>query len=149
MSSYGYKAFIPVDSWSKPSPVITAFLPGHDHRITSSVGPGEKETVLIEIHFSDEMDCNEVLKSITLDSKTADGSVPSIDESSAACHVVDAEGTLNFTAQIPSGWKFSAKLKNVSNGVHRLTVKNATTQNGDASTKVSLSRSIHMTSSDV
>jgi alpha-1,3-glucan synthase len=141
MPGYGFKVFVPIDKWLRPSPVITKFVPGHDARILTSVGPGEKETVPIEIHFSDEMKCVDVLKSITFDSKTSDGSVPWIDESSIICHVMTSDEVPEFVAQVATSWTFSAKLMNVSNGVHRLTVTNATTESGLASTNVSSSQS--------
>lgn len=144
MPGYGFKAFVPIGQWLRPSPVITKFFPGHDARILSSVGPGEKEVVPIEIHFSDEMKCVDVLKSISFNSKTPDDSVPWIDESSISCNVTTTDEVPEFVGQVATSWVFSAKLRNVSNGVHRVTITNATTEGGLVSTNVSSSHSRRM-----
>ena len=74
---YGFKAFVPIDKWLRPSPVITKFNPGHDSRIASTNGPGQQQNLSIELYFSDEMNCEEVEKAISITSTTEDGVVPS------------------------------------------------------------------------
>ena len=144
MSPWGYKAYVPIHKWLEPSPVITRFSPGHDHRILSNSSSKEQDTVPIELHFSQEMDCNDVQNSITVNSSTTDGSTPSLDKSSVVCRTnFDTETIISpytgpITGQIPSMWVLAANLVNVSDGVHSVTVSNATTQAGNASTNVSL-----------
>ena len=143
MSPWGYKAFVPVEKWLRPSPVITKFVPGHDYRVLSSADIDAQETVPIEIHFSDEMDCSELLGSISFKSTTVDDSVPSIDNSSVVCQTIndtayDFPPEKMYSGQIATAWKFSANLVNVSDGVHMMTVNNAKTKSDNATTKVKM-----------
>ena len=143
MSPWGHKAYVPVAKWLRPSPVITHFSPGHDYRILSNTRHDEQDTVPIELHFSDEMNCKDLVDSISINSTTADGSDASIDRNSVECHLefdtttYVSKYTGSITGQIATAWKFSANLVNVADGVHSVTVSNVTTEQGNASTNVS------------
>jgi len=143
MSPWGYKAYVPIGKWLEPSPMITKFSPGHDYRILSDTSSNEQDTVPIELHFSQEMNCNNVQNLITINSTTADGLKPSLDSASVKCKTTfDSEAIVSrytgpITGQIPSKWVFKANLVNVSDGVHSITVSNVTNQAGNASTNVS------------
>lgn len=143
MTPWGYKAYVPIAEWLRPSPVITHFSPGHDYRILSNTHHDEQDTVPIEFHFSDEMNCRDVVDSISINSTTTDGSNASIDKNSVECHLEFdtttsvSKYTGSITGQIATAWKLSANLVNVSDGVHSVTVSNATTEQGNASTNVS------------
>ena len=145
MSPWGYKAFVPIDKWMQPSPAITRFVPGHDYRIKSNPNSEQQNTVPIEFHFSQEMNCENVLDAISISSSTEDGSLPLLNRSSVVCREsIDTEAfvsryTGSITGQIPSAWFLAAKLENVSDGVHRITLSNVTTKEGNASTNVGLS----------
>ena len=140
MTPYGYKAYVPIEKWLRPSPVITYFSPGHDFRILSD---SSQDTIPIELHFSDEMNCDSAVGSISINSTTEDGSIASLDKDSVDCRLAFStttfvsEYTGPVTGQIPSAWKLTANLVNVSNGVHSVTVSKVTTQQGNASTSVS------------
>lgn len=142
MSPWGYKAYVPVDKWLEPSPVITKFTPGHDSRILSNASSSEQETVPIELHFSQEMNCDNVKQSITINSTTADDSTASLDQASISCRMtfdptaIVSQYTGPITGQIPSTWVLAANLVNVSDGVHSVTVSNVSTQAGNLSTNV-------------
>ena len=148
MSPWGYGAYVPVDKWLEPSPMITKFSPGHDYRILSNSSQSQQNTVPIELRFSQEMNCDEVQRSITINSTTTDGSNPSIDIASVACKTifdttaVVSQYTGPITGQIPSTWALTANLVNVSDGVHSITVSNVTSQAGNASTNVSTLKTI-------
>lgn len=143
MTPWGYKAYVPIEKWMKPSPVITHFSPGHDYRILSNSSHDEQDTVPLEFHFSDEMNCKNVVDAISVNSTTGDGSVASIDKESVNCRLEFDTTTFvsrytgSITGQIPTAWKLSVNLVNVSDGVHSVTVANATTEQGNASTNVS------------
>ena len=143
MTPWGYKAYVPIDSWIKPSPMITKFSPGHDYRILSNTSHDEQSTTPIEIHFSDEMNCKSVVNSISIVSTTADGSSAALDADSVDCHLrydstaLVSEHTGPITGQIPSVWRLTANLVNVSDGVHSIVIFNATSEQGNASTNVS------------
>ena len=131
---FGYKAYVAIDEWLRPSPVITYFSPGHDARILSNT------TIPFELHFSDEMDCNHVQSALSLTSTTGDGSVPQVEKTSVSCSKINdttvrvSQNTGPITGQIPSEWKISGNLVNVSDGIHILTVANTTTLLGNTST---------------
>lgn len=107
MSPWGYKAYVPIDKWMQPSPTITRFVPGHDSRLVSN---SSSSTVPIELHFSQEMDCNDVLRAIEIHSTTEDGSVPSLNRTSVSCRkskeikAFISQYTGPVTGEIPSAW---------------------------------------------
>ncbi|KAL8801671.1 MAG: hypothetical protein Q9182_004308 [Xanthomendoza sp. 2 TL-2023] len=134
---WGYQAFVPYEKWLSPSPVITKFGPGHDQRpLTDRV----RNTVAIEIHFSDIMVCEEVLQSLTFQSTTTDGSQAMIDSNSTTCRqIAVADGDVSRltgspTGEIPSAFRFSVNLLEVTHGIHSVIVGNSTTKEGKAST---------------
>ncbi|KAL8830931.1 MAG: hypothetical protein Q9170_005505 [Blastenia crenularia] len=134
---WGYQAFVPYDKWLNPSPVITKFVPGHDRRLTSDQS---KIAVSIQIHFSDIMDCDNILDALLIKSTTEDGSQASMDNDSVTCRkIAVADGDVSSltgkpTGEIPSAFVFAADLIGVSHGLHAVTVGNVTTREGRAST---------------
>ena len=138
LSKFGFKAFVPVDKWMRPSPVITKFNPGHDARILSNATSAELQNITIELLFSDEMKCEDVQKAITITSTTEDGSIPSLNDFS--CSIINdttarvSKYTGPITSQIPATWKIIGILENVADGVHSVNVANVSTQLGNAST---------------
>lgn len=144
MSAWGYKAYVPLEKWMQPSPTITRFVPGHDSRIVSNSSGEQLNSVPIELHFSREMNCENVLDAITISSSTEDSSSPSLNRNSVICQKrVDTSAFVSkytgpITGGIPSAWFFAAKLDNVSDGVHTITVSNVTAEEGNASTNVGL-----------
>lgn len=129
LKAYEFRAYVPTDKYIPPRPMITKFRPGHDVPVLSKVAPGESESLEVELYFSTEMDCNLLTQSISLESSTDSGRVPSIDMNSVNCGFIETENT-SYTGQIPSVWAWNATLKGVYNGVHRLTVHNASSTDG-------------------
>jgi alpha-1,3-glucan synthase len=129
MAAWGYKALVPKSSWQRPRPTITRTVPSHDSRIKSTVAYEEKETVSIEIRYSSEMDCDVVRDSISIDSSTQSGFQASLIKSSVQCVRADADPP-RYVAEVPTAWIFRAKLENVYNGVHVVTTRNASTEDG-------------------
>src|SRR5699024_574945 len=71
--------------------------------------------------------------SVSFKSSAEFGKSPSIRSNSSNCETIRPKnGT--YVAQIPSIWLWSAKLTGVYNGIHRLTVKNPTSVDGNSST---------------
>ena len=141
LPGWGFKAYVPSDRWVRPSPVITKFMPGHDYRVESNATSDNQQTVAIEFHFSDEMNCEDVVNKLTCDSTTEDGTTAAFDLGSFDCHTEDEDFTGNTspytaisTGQIPSVWRISGNLVNVSDGVHTLSVGNVTNEVKNAST---------------
>jgi alpha-1,3-glucan synthase len=111
--------------------MITKFLPGHDARLVSS---DDKETTIdIEFQFSDEMDCGEVTSSIDISSTTADKITAKIDNSTVSCNKITGASP-SFSGEVTATWSWKATLLEVSDGIHAITVKNATTSDGDRKT---------------
>ncbi|KAJ5363053.1 3-isopropylmalate dehydratase [Penicillium brevicompactum] len=135
LAPYEFRAYIPKDKFIPPRPMITKFLPGHDVPLLSSVAPDESESLDIELFFSTEMNCSMVTDSISLESTTESGVVPSLDPDSVSCETMLPETTY-WTGHIPSTWAWKATLTGVYNGVHKLTVKNATSVDGKATNAV-------------
>ena len=134
MDSYGFKAYVPITQWLRPSPMITKFNPGHDARLVSN------QSIPIELYFSDEMDCSKMQDAITITSTTEDGSIASIDTNSVSCEMVNdttarvSQYTGPVTSQIAAVWKIAGNMVNVSDGVHQLNIANTTTATGNGST---------------
>ncbi|RMZ77991.1 hypothetical protein DV737_g4093, partial [Chaetothyriales sp. CBS 132003] len=129
MEPWEFKAFVPVEEWEEPRPVITGVVPGHDSRITSSVQYDQHESISIEIHFSTEMNCDSVTNNFTIQSDTQTGQTAALNLSSVVCQTV-TPGETQFVAQPATEWVFKATLYNVSNGVHTYTISNATSSTG-------------------
>ncbi|KAK7732518.1 hypothetical protein SLS53_008403 [Cytospora paraplurivora] len=130
MDAWGYKAFVPKAKFVNPGPSITKVSPSHDKRITSSVTQGEQQTVPIEIHFSQRMDCDSITSGLTVNSTTDDGQVARINNGSITCAAIDAVTDVRYVGQPATLWKFTAELENVSHGIHTLTITNASSTNG-------------------
>lgn len=130
LPAWGFKAFVPKDQFVTPSPVISKFLPGHDARLLSL------DSVPIEIHFSAEMNCDSITKNLTINSVTANNQTAAIDAGSVQCtNLSSAEADPSpWSGGIPTAWIYTAKLVNVTDGIHELIVNNATAADGTTST---------------
>ncbi|KAF2402249.1 hypothetical protein EJ06DRAFT_520290 [Trichodelitschia bisporula] len=123
---------VPKSKFVEAAPVITKLSPGHDLRLLSD-GRADDE-IHIELEFSTEMDCKSVTDAISIESNTSDGTPPVLDKSSVNCTTMPALTEMDFTAKVASGWKFAGSLTKVSNGVHRVTIRNPSTKAGNATT---------------
>lgn len=135
MDTYDFRAYVPLQQWVGPRPMITNFSPGHDARIPSSADTDGTETVDIEIQFSTEMDCDSVTESVSFSSTTETSNSPNIDQASVSCKSVQASDSSAFIGAIQSHWSWSATLSGVANGIHSLTVSNASAADGQQSTE--------------
>jgi alpha-1,3-glucan synthase len=128
-AAWDYKAFVPKDKWVTPGPTITKTVPYHDARIKSTVKYEEFESVPIEVRFSSEMKCDSLTDSIEIHSTTESGQQARMDKRSVNCTLADADPP-RYVGEIPTAWIFSANIENVYNGVHTVTIRNATTEDG-------------------
>ncbi|KAJ9131638.1 Cell wall alpha-1,3-glucan synthase mok13 [Pleurostoma richardsiae] len=132
MKPFEFRAYIPKSKFVSPPPMITKFLPGHDAPINSADAKG---SVDVSFHFSQEMDCDGVTSSIAIASVlegTGDG--PEIDNSTVKCTTLSDDELPALIGAVGSKWSWSATLQNVVDGVHSITVNNATTKDGKAKT---------------
>lgn len=135
--AWGYKVLVPKDKFIRPSPTITKFLPGHDYRILSDNPTGGG--VQIELHFSDEMDCDDITSKIQIQSRTVDTSTAQIDTGSVRCGTAPPDlDQPNWVGAPKTAWKYIANLMDLSHGLHDISIHNATTKDGNASTNVRL-----------
>ncbi|KAJ6108618.1 hypothetical protein N7523_009941 [Penicillium sp. IBT 18751x] len=129
LHAYEFRAYVPKEKFVPPHPMITKFTPGHDAPVLSKAAPGESENLEVGLFFNKEMNCTLLADVISLESRTESGEVPSIDLDTVDCGFINPDDTL-WSGNIPSIWGWSATLKNVYNGIHRLTVNNATSSDG-------------------
>lgn len=130
--AWGFKAFVLKKEYLKPSPVITAFLPGHDSRMLST------GLIPIELHFSAPMDCQQITNSLTIFSTTSDSSTPRLDARSVRCNnISNSDSTLSsISGTTNTTWSFAANLTGVADGIHQISIKNiSTASDGNATTK--------------
>ncbi|KAK4213133.1 alpha-1,3-glucan synthase [Rhypophila decipiens] len=133
LGPYEFRAYVPTKYFVPPPPMIVKFTPGHDTPIVSDGGPS---SVDISFHFSAAMSCDRVTKSITINSTTEAGKTPTIDLASVKCdRLSESEGErAPYVGSVASAWVWKATLKNVADGVHLVTVDNATTADLGSST---------------
>lgn len=130
MPAYGFKAFVPVDKFVDPDPVITGVVPSHDSRIAADVELGQLQNVSIEIHFSTAMDCTSISDSLSIASHTQDGVTAELLPGTASCSSVELDESASYTGQPATVWNYTAVLGSVAHGIHTFTVSNASTGNG-------------------
>jgi alpha-1,3-glucan synthase len=116
LDPWGFKAFVPKSAWEQPPPRLTNFIPGHDARLAST------PNLDIELHFSEESDCDLVTSNLIINSTTQDHSVPKIDKASIHCDKTTQSDAPSYGAYIASQWKWTATLNDVSDGIHMLTL---------------------------
>ncbi|KIX10110.1 uncharacterized protein Z518_01191 [Rhinocladiella mackenziei CBS 650.93] len=131
MEAYDFRAYVPVDQWVGPQPMITKFSPGHDARLESNVSANATESVDIEFQFSVEMNCDSVTNSIIFNSTTELGRIPTIDEASIQCGIISDPQIPPYVGAISSTWSWSATLNGVAHGVHAITIRNASSEAGE------------------
>lgn len=130
MKPWDFRAYVEASSWQGPPPMITKFTPGHDQPINSDIFKG---SVNITLEFSKEMDCDAITKAITIKS-TTEGGAGSPTLGTANCTKLDNEAVASFIGAIPSNYRWAATLSNLADGIHRITVTNATDATGTETT---------------
>ncbi|KAG9187849.1 alpha-1,3-glucan synthase [Alternaria panax] len=130
MKAYDFRAYVPKTSWLDPVPVITKFVPGHDSSIESKKSLKERDSLEIELQFSEAMDCDPIIDNLVVTSDTENDFVAAVDRDSVSCaDMSPAESS--FVGGFVSRWSWKATLKDISHGVHTVTIKNATTKDGE------------------
>jgi alpha-1,3-glucan synthase len=127
LAPYEFRAYVPIEKFKPPPAMITRFLPGHD---TPIVSEGATTSVDITFEFSADMSCDNVTQAIKITSTTETGAVAKIDQGSVKCtHLELGQGwRAPFVGSIASAWTWQAKVTNLADGVHRISVMNATTK---------------------
>lgn len=135
LEPYEWRVYVPSDDYVDPSPMITMFSPGHDYPIDSSTNTtGEINIVL---GFSTEMTCDDVTAAVSVISfidGTGGQNITTL--SSAVCSSYTDTDTGSFVGYIPTTYIWNATLSGLVDGVHRITVANATSAAGTATNSV-------------
>lgn len=77
------------------------------------------------------MDCDSVKSSIQISSTTENNETAEVDVSSIKCSSVDVEDdTSGLVAQVGTMWTVTGQLTNVFDGIHSISVNNASTEDG-------------------
>ncbi|KAJ6102430.1 hypothetical protein N7486_004857, partial [Penicillium sp. IBT 16267x] len=132
MPAWGFKAFVPKEKFVQPSPYITRFSPGHDARLVAQGTSGE--IIRIAFEFSQEMDCGDITNSLTITSKALDDESPQLDTTSVSCKSIEETDVVTWPGALTSVFSYEVDLGNVFPGVHRVTLSNVTTADGNRST---------------
>ncbi|KAI4941950.1 hypothetical protein J4E91_010500 [Alternaria rosae] len=130
MKPYDFRAYVPKASWLDPIPVVTNFSPGHDAQIESTKGAEEKDSLDIEFQFSEAMDCDGITKDLVITSDTENDFSATVDEDTVDCTDISTLVSTLVGGSV-SKWSWKATLKDVSHGIHTVTIKNATTKDGE------------------
>lgn len=135
MSPYEFKVFVAEDDYVAPGPMITSFSPGHDYQIDSSVTTnGEQE---ITLGFSVVMDCDAVSEAVSVTSYIdGSGGQNLTTVGTATCSAVAGAETGDFVGYIPTAWQWTATLSGLVDGIHKITVANATTAAGVSTSSI-------------
>jgi len=129
MPAWGFKAHVPEEKFVGNRPSIMSFSLGYDARVLSKVAPGNSQDIEIRLTFTHEMNYNNTKQVITICSRTQRP------EEIAHFEDIRCEKVQNLpnpkTIGVPPGaFGFKATLKNVHDGVHAVTLRNASAENG-------------------
>ncbi|KAI9720143.1 MAG: Cell wall alpha-1,3-glucan synthase ags1 [Chrysothrix sp. TS-e1954] len=134
MATYEFRAYVLSQYWQPPQPMITKFTPGHDARLLSTVGSDQTESIDISLEFSVPMDCDSITNSLNFSSAVNAVGLPTVRIDSVSCDAVSSSTVPDWSGAIHSAWAWSAKLDNVANGIHSISLKNASDVTGSAFT---------------
>lgn len=75
------------------------------------------------------MDCQQIAKSLQMNSTTSDSSTPQLDAKSVHCkHINKLDNTLSsLSGTMRSTWSFAVILTDIADGVHQISIKNVST----------------------
>lgn len=132
MPAWGFKALVPKTAFVSPRPALTAFSPGHDYRLVSTLDNGA--SVRVAFGFSGTMDCESITNSIRISSTVTGGVGASLDNSSVTCSTVNV--TTQWVGQPGTTFTYEADIINMHHGIHRITVNNASSSEGVATNSV-------------
>ena len=124
MPAWGFKALVPKEKFIANRPTIVTFSPGHDARVLSKVAPGRPQDFEIALTFTHEMDCDNLDQVISISSRTEQPS-QQVTMSNKTCTKLETPTTPKAVGAPPGIFEFKATLQNVYDGVHTVTVRNA------------------------
>ncbi|KAL2022124.1 hypothetical protein VTK56DRAFT_5953 [Thermocarpiscus australiensis] len=120
LKPFEFRAYVESDLWVKPAPMITKFVPGHDHPLDSTNAGGN---IKIAFEFNVEMDCKSVtdaLSVVVITDGKSNGTTVKFDDPD--CAKFTPTDKIPYTGAIQSAWKLETILRNVPDGIVKLTV---------------------------
>lgn len=136
LEPFSFMALVPETKFVAPHPSITHFSPGHDSRILSSGFLDDSNNLEIQLHFSTNMNCTSLIESISVEGRTNSSVQVAIDPDTIECGSIQEKDRL--PTELPSQpqgiWHLSATLRDLEDGVYRLTVNNASDHAGSLRT---------------
>ncbi|KAL2146355.1 hypothetical protein VTI28DRAFT_4380 [Corynascus sepedonium] len=129
LEPFEFRAYVPVGKWVPPAPMITRFAPGHDVSIDSTNANGEINDIVIE--YNVEMDCDSLRKAMTAQ-VTTDGTqnATRLTFQTPKCSTITPEKRFGYTGEIQSSWRLETSLRNVPDGIVRITIDKPLTKGG-------------------
>ncbi|EPY52099.1 alpha-1,4-glucan synthase Ags1 [Schizosaccharomyces cryophilus OY26] len=129
---YQFKLLVPEEDFVENDPVITRLNPSHDYRMDYN-----GTELPIEIEFSRPMDCDSITNSLKIQSSTLPKNKTAryMDGSASCRNYSDSEINRNLLhVQSPGVFLWSAKLTDIYEGIHRVSVGPVRTSDNSSGT---------------
>ena len=126
MEPFEFRAYVRVEDFVEPPPMITRFTPGHDSRLPSS------STVDVVLEFSTEMDCSSVGESMTISGVSEGEQTAAVDSDTVTCESIATGERYQppYSGAIGSVWRWSATLTGVRDGIVQITLDDPQSSSG-------------------
>ena len=124
LEPFEFRAYVEPARWLQPAPMITKFSPGHDAQLDSTDAGGN---IPIEIEFNVEMDCDSLTNAFSAMVITGANSNATVKFDTPNCpadFTLNATDTHKFTGAIQSAFKWNTTLRNVPDGIVKITLNN-------------------------
>jgi alpha-1,3-glucan synthase len=131
---FEFRLYVPKGRFIPPPPMVTKFVPGHDHPYFQTAEEESNNSVNISLNFNVEMDCKKITEKMTFKSSTFNKLTPRVDEASVSCGNTTGDDRAKLVGAIASAWSWSARILDVADGIHQISVKDAVTADGGSST---------------
>ncbi|KAJ4288851.1 hypothetical protein N0V88_007180 [Collariella sp. IMI 366227] len=122
LKPFEFRVYVLDKDWVSPTPMITRFSPGHDEPIDLTK---VERNIDIGIEYNVDMDCDSVFNALKV-VVTTDGVNPprdvNFDTPKCAKFTPEVKDRIPWTGAIQSAWKLTTTLRNVPDGIVKLTV---------------------------
>lgn len=116
MAAFSLKVYVDKKYWKPPIPAVLSASPYHDQRILSNSTSGP-EVVPFSISFSEELNCDQIAKKLSVSSSTSGKGIAKLEKIS--CSKITSPTTPEFAWAVPlAQWQISGSITNVYHGIH-------------------------------
>lgn len=123
LEPFEFRVYVPSAQWVERAPMITRFSPGHDQPIDSTNAGGNID---IAVEYNVEMDCDSVGKALSVVLIADSTGNQTVRFDTPKCGPLVGGDKYPWTGAIQSTWVFQTTLRNVQDGIVKLTIRNAT-----------------------